>query len=338
MPQPDPLAAIRRILDAHPAPEPDDSAPTSPAAGPPDDSINSPESVPPGGSAPTPARRRPHPEAPMSDDRAPDNGNATSYLQRRVTELEKRAADLDAALKQERRRGKAVREALGVQSMDAAIDRIGEILESAESFGPILDELEQYREVIPDLQAHVEEWNQLVEAPPEDAVKALEAERGKLATFSHRDAWREALSSDAARLNKGVTLDALWRHLDYRPEGDAPTAEKVAELLASARESAPYLFASDEGAISSAATADDAGDAAHAANGTAAQQGATGHRAAPMPERRPLSGPGGGQGQPVRSASTVKYTREQIAEPGWQQRYPDLVVALQEGRAVKAGD
>jgi hypothetical protein len=64
--------------------------------------------------------------------------------------------------------------------------------------------------------------------------------QGKLRARDARDEWAKVLGPDALR--DKVTIEKLWRDLEYTPGEAVPTPEEIAEQVTKARESVPYLF------------------------------------------------------------------------------------------------
>jgi FtsZ-binding cell division protein ZapB len=85
-----------------------------------------------------------------------------------------------------------------------------------------------------------------------DKIADLE---GKLRSRDHRDAFAkvkefkvkgEGEGDDAKEvvytLNEGVDIPAVWKHLEYKAEGDAPDEAKITGLLAGAIKTSSFLF------------------------------------------------------------------------------------------------
>ena len=194
-----------------------------------------------------------------------------------IEQLNKKVLDLTAALKAERRDTRSLRELLGVRSIGEAVTRVGELVEGSKE--------------IPTLRQKVTDLESRSSTPDEKdtRIKALESE---ILAGKHRSAF------GSVKLAEGVTLEHLWHALQYKAEGEAPTADKVAELL----KGAPAAFLAPAEGASSATT---------------------------PPAGGPLtSGPGGSRGASDKSPARVTYTAEEIRQPGWEQRRPELKAAF----------
>ena len=86
---------------------------------------------------------------------------------------------------------------------------------------------------------------------PKDLTDKIASLKGELLSRDHKAAFAgvkqfnvkgEDGKETAYTLNDGVTVDALWKHLDYKPEGDKPDEAAISGLLGGAVKSANYLF------------------------------------------------------------------------------------------------
>lgn len=225
-----------------------------------------------------------------------------STLNDRLTKAERRNEQLRRALKEERAQTREIRELLGAESIGEARARLGELVETAEGWDTVLDRLEGYEQ-----QA----------LSPDDKDRRIAELQGEIATGAHRRAF------DGVKLAEGATLDDLWTKLEYKAEGDAPTADQVAAML----ESAPrYLLAPAEGASSAPSTA----------RASTPPAGAT-QPASQAPIAPASRGAfGGSRGVRDLSPAAVSYTRDEIRAPGWEQKRPELVAALSAGTARRS--
>lgn len=192
----------------------------------------------------------------------------TDYLQRRVAELERKHVQLKAALKSERETTRAIREKLGVQSIGEATAKLAEILEDQDDYETVLGENDRLKGLL---------------GTPDEKDQRIADLTSKLTARDHRDAFA------SVKLAQGASVEDLWNKLGYQAEGDAPTAEKVAELLGTAREKAPFLFAPDE---------------AESSNSQAVT---------------PPSGPGGSRGARDTTSERFRVRREDAQDPLWMQ-------------------
>lgn len=91
---------------------------------------------------------------------------------------------------------------------------------------------------IESLEGEVHKFKTKADEPPTDKDAEIERLRGEVRTRDHRDAWGPVKD----QLHDKVTLEKVWSEIGYKPGDKTPTAEQVAEQVAKARETAPYLF------------------------------------------------------------------------------------------------
>jgi hypothetical protein len=212
------------------------------------------------------------------------------------------------------RRARKLRDEKG--ELERAIGEIGRAMKlDGASTGDVLRQLREHVETAekewPAMLDELEELRGQRESLAKDPVVA--ELKKQLATRDRRDEWKGYLK-DA--LVDGVPVEDLWAKAGYEPADEALSEDQYTELVGKAREAAPYLFKPPAGA-------GEAADAAKASPGNGQA-------------KRPAAGLGGGQGAPDRGRLRVTYTREELMQPGWQKRRPELVEALQAKTAVLA--
>ena len=117
-------------------------------------------------------------------------------------------------------------------------------------------------------------------------------------------------STEGVTLAKGVDVGKILMIAGVDPSADGSDKIDLTELVGKVRETDPYLFMPPAGATNSAA-----------ALGGAQKQA--------LQVTTPV-----GRGAPDTPANPVRYTRNELREPGWQQTRPELVKALAAGNAV----
>ena len=129
-------------------------------------------------------------------------------------------------------------------------------------------------------------------SPSEWKTKAEDLQK-ELRARDAKDAWAEVLGKDS--LCDKVTIEKLWKDIEYTPGEVVPTPEEIKEQLATARESVPYLFKT-------------AGDTP-----AETRQGSKTSTAAP-PLRDTVPG---GRGAPDKTASRVTVKKSQMQDFRW---------------------
>lgn len=169
-------------------------------------------------------------------------------------------------------------------------------------------------EEVKSLSAQRDTWKARAEsAPSEQSARIVELER-QLATRDHRDMFRsEAMG---AGVNPSF-IDDLYVLSGLKP-GDSPVQSgSFAEFLEVAKTSRPWAFGSQPSGQ----------------NGVSQPSGQNGIAQA-IGLGATASPPGAGRSASAAPVNGVRYTAQEVRQPGWQQARPELVEALQRGTAV----
>jgi hypothetical protein len=142
-------------------------------------------------------------------------------------------------------------------------------------------------------------------------IKELEMQ---VSSHNHFEAFRSAAEKVGV---KPAKVSDLYTLLKLKPGDQPASAEEFAETLTSAKEAHDWAFGEPS---------PDSGQKP----GAAAKGGSQGIQ---LGAARPAA-EGAGRGAPVTTASVVKYHREDLRKPDWQQTKPDLVKALADGTAL----
>jgi hypothetical protein len=194
-----------------------------------------------------------------------------------------KVGNLEAALKQERGRTRAIRDMLGAQSIDEAAEKLRALKAQA-------DEAETLRSQIKELQGQ--------EYTPDEKDEAIAALYEELRGRDFSDAWKSAANEAGV---DGKYLDSLLKLSDLSPpeEGDI-TGELFGDFLKSAKEAHPWAFPQPT-------TPPPSGQ-----NGNLATPGVTGNAGAPAPRFAAApAGPGVVRGapEPTRPVTTGEASR-----------------------------
>ena len=155
------------------------------------------------------------------------------------------------------------------------------------------------------------------ESGPADLVAKIKDLEGSLAARDHKDTFRDEALKAGVKESK---VKDLYKLLDLKPGDAAVKAEDFAASLAAAKEAHDWAFG--ESTAAGGSTGAVAGESAKHGS-QAISLGAPKDPAA-----------GGGRGASVTTASTVKYAKNDLMQPGWQRANPKLVEALGNGSAV----
>lgn len=208
--------------------------------------------------------------------------------------LQRMVGNLKRALRQERELSSAIRQALGVETMALAVERVREMVSGMEEWEGIMDELEERRSA--DL------------APEEKDARIAELE-GILTEREHFDQFSKVAGE--LGVDPGQVRD-LWTLSGYQPEGEADP-EAIRGFLDEARASRPHYFAASPAGVTSP------GDTKDSPAGPGASPGAGEETSAKI--RQALQGPGGGRGvtngQPGKMVVRMSETRD----PAWHKQH-----------------
>lgn len=156
---------------------------------------------------------------------------------------------------------------------------------------------------------------QKAEASPGEWKTKAEKLQAELHARDAKDAWKEAIGDS---LRDKVTIEKLWKELEYTPGEAVPTPEEISEQLKAARESVPYLF-KDADATS-----------------------ATDPRGSTMPATKPplKETVDGGRGAPVKTANRVTVRKSQLQDPEWKldKRNQKMLTEAQEAGTLVVTD
>ena len=136
-------------------------------------------------------------------------------------------------------------------------------------------------------------WKAKAESSPTEWKVKAEELQSALRARDAKDAWAEVLGKDSLRPK--VTIEKLWKDLEYTPGEAVPTPEEIAEQVKAARESVSYLF-NDQVETT-----------------TPAPGGAT--RTAKPPLTETVAA---GRGAPDKSSSRVTVRKSQLQDPKWK--------------------
>lgn len=138
----------------------------------------------------------------MSDD-------STSYLNRRVADLERELAETRAESKKHR---------LAKRDLQKQMEEVSQGFKALDGEHKALKERAL--------------------AAPGTLAAEVERLKGEIRTRDHKDAW----SSIKDQLNEKVSVEKVWAEIGYQPGDTPPTPDQIKEQLGKAREAAPYLF------------------------------------------------------------------------------------------------
>jgi hypothetical protein len=163
------------------------------------------------------------------------------------------------------------------------------------------------------LESKDAEWQAKLDGLPDANRERVAELEGRLASFAHEGAWKEALGSDpdAPGLHDKVKLSDLWEKLQYKPEGE-PDAKAIGELAGRARQDLDYLFRPKASGAGAADAANAAGAGAGASAG--APGGARGANASPtLPARPAGAGLARGSGDATQRPTVAAQIDERFA-------------------------
>lgn len=117
--------------------------------------------------------------------------------------------------------------------------------------GKLKKDLEAATKSVDTLTKERDELKNAAASGPKELTDKIASLEGQILSRDHKEAFAgvkefkvkgEDGKETEFTLNDGVTVDALWKHLDYKPEGDKPDAAKITGLMGEAAKSASYLF------------------------------------------------------------------------------------------------
>lgn len=150
------------------------------------------------------------------------------------------------------------------------------------------------------VSAERDDWRVKFETSPQDKDAEIQRLSQELRTRDHKSTFKELYNDRELGLNEAVSVDKLWKILDYKVEGD-PDPNQIKSQVSALRESDPYLFKPADATSAPPATG-------------------SGKQPAP-PQGKPFqAGPGFDRGLPESGSGKLVVSRRDIRDPEWQQK------------------